>query len=111
MDVSENNGFSPQIIHFNRIFHYFHPSFWGKIPYFWKHPYVRFGEEFLASDSEALEGRVRVLEGNAVQQPQRAVQRAVLQAAFVCWCRGDGWNGRSVFARFLPRKYTFFLKK
>ena len=22
MDVSENSGFSPQIIHFNRVFHY-----------------------------------------------------------------------------------------
>ena len=38
MDVSENSGFSPQIIHFNRVFHYFHHPFWGKHPYFWKHP-------------------------------------------------------------------------
>ena len=29
MDVSENSGFSPQIIHFNRVFHYFHHPFWG----------------------------------------------------------------------------------
>ena len=28
MDVSENSGFSPQIIHFNRVFHYFHHPFW-----------------------------------------------------------------------------------
>ena len=28
MNVSENNGFSPQIIHFNRVFHYFHHPFW-----------------------------------------------------------------------------------
>ena len=28
MDVSENSGFSPQIIHFNRIFHHFHHPFW-----------------------------------------------------------------------------------
>ena len=27
----------PQIIHFNRIIHYFHHPFWGT-PYFWKHP-------------------------------------------------------------------------
>ena len=27
--VSENSGFSPQIIHFNRVFHYFHHPFWG----------------------------------------------------------------------------------
>ena len=39
------------------------------------------GEEFFATDSEALEGRARVLEGNAVQPPQRA--RAVLQAAMI----------------------------
>ena len=29
MGVSENSGFSPQIIHFNRDFHYFHHPFWG----------------------------------------------------------------------------------
>ena len=29
MDVSENSGFSPQIIHFNGVFHYFHHPFWG----------------------------------------------------------------------------------
>ena len=27
----------PQIIHFNRVFHYFHHPFWD-IPIFWKHP-------------------------------------------------------------------------
>ena len=37
MDVSENGGFSPQIIHFNGVFHY-KPSILG-YPYFWKHPY------------------------------------------------------------------------
>jgi len=35
MGVSENNG-TPQIIHFNRVFHY-KPSILG-YPYFWKHP-------------------------------------------------------------------------
>ena len=35
MDVSENSGFSPQIIHFNRVFHY-KPSILG-YPYFRKH--------------------------------------------------------------------------
>ena len=39
MDVSENRGFSPQIIHFNRVFHYFHHPFWGFSHYFWKHIY------------------------------------------------------------------------
>ena len=33
-------GFSPQIIHFNKGFHYFHHPFWGKHPYFWKHPNI-----------------------------------------------------------------------
>ncbi len=28
MGVSKNNG-TPQIIHFNRVFHYFHHPFWG----------------------------------------------------------------------------------
>ena len=35
VDVSENRGY-PQIIHFNRVFHY-KPSILG-YPYFWKHP-------------------------------------------------------------------------
>ena len=38
MGGSKNRGFSPQIIHFNRVFHY-KPSILG-YPYFWKHPYV-----------------------------------------------------------------------
>ncbi len=29
MGVSKNRGVSPQIIHFNRVFHYFHHPFWG----------------------------------------------------------------------------------
>ena len=29
MDVSKNRGFSTQIIHFNRVFHYFYHPFWG----------------------------------------------------------------------------------
>ena len=39
MGVSKNRG-TPQIIHFNRVFHYFHHPFWGFPPYFWKHPYT-----------------------------------------------------------------------
>ena len=34
MDVSENSRFSPQIIHFNRVFHYFHHPLWGFSPIF-----------------------------------------------------------------------------
>ena len=37
MGVSKNSG-TPQIIHFNRVFHYFHHPFWGLSLYFWKHP-------------------------------------------------------------------------
>ena len=37
MGVSKNNGFSPQIIHSGRVFHY-KPSILG-YPYFWKRPY------------------------------------------------------------------------
>ena len=33
MDVSENSGFSPQIIHFDRVFSIFSPSILGK-PFF-----------------------------------------------------------------------------
>ena len=39
MGVSENRGVSPQIIHFTRVFHYFHHPFWVFSPYFRKHPY------------------------------------------------------------------------
>ena len=42
MDVSENSGFSPPIIHLNRVFHY-KPSILGYL-YFWKHPYVSLRE-------------------------------------------------------------------
>ena len=31
----------PQIIYFNRVFHYFHHPFWVFSPYFWKHPYIK----------------------------------------------------------------------
>ena len=37
MDVSENSGFSPQIIHFNRVFHY-KPSILGETPLFLETP-------------------------------------------------------------------------
>ena len=64
-------------------------------------PYVRFGEEFFATEFEALEGRARVLEGNAVQPPQRA--RAVLQVPYF----GAVMGGMAeLFARFYPLKYT-----
>ena len=39
MDVSENRGFSPQIIHGLIGFSIISHSFWGT-PIFWKHPYI-----------------------------------------------------------------------
>ena len=38
-------GETPQIIHFNSVFHYFHHPFWGFSPYFWKHPYMHPGKK------------------------------------------------------------------
>ena len=38
MGVSKNRGVSPQIIHFNRVFHEINHPFLG-YPNFWKHPY------------------------------------------------------------------------
>ena len=39
--VSENSGFPPQIIHFNRVFHDFHHPFWGPTPIFGVTPKAR----------------------------------------------------------------------
>ena len=39
MGVSLNDGFSPEIINFNRVFHY-KPSILGAHPYFRKYLYV-----------------------------------------------------------------------
>ena len=60
MDVSENSEFSPQIINFNRVFHY-KPSILG-YPYFWKHPYVSnpiessvlYNQKVLATDNQKV---------------------------------------------------------
>ena len=51
MDVSENSGFSPQIIHFNRVFHY-KPIHFG-VPLFWKHPQVDDEMDYLLWFEEA----------------------------------------------------------
>ncbi len=41
MGVSKNRGVSPQIIHFNRVFHYFPHPFWRFFPRFLvQHPYT-----------------------------------------------------------------------
>ena len=40
MDVSLNGG-TPQIIHFNRVFHYFHHPFWEFSPYFWFNTHIQ----------------------------------------------------------------------
>ena len=44
MGVSKNRVFLPQIINFNRVFH-FKPSILG-YPYFWKHLYIFFNPTF-----------------------------------------------------------------
>ena len=69
VDVSENRGFSPQIIHFRRVFHYKQPSILGH-PYFWKHPCV--GHFGISTD--ALRLRHRSSLQNAPWQPS-AVER------------------------------------
>ena len=33
-------GFPPKSYHFNRVFHERNHAFWGKHPYFWKHPFI-----------------------------------------------------------------------
>ena len=41
LDVSENIGFSPQIIHLTIGFSIINTiHFGGKLPNFWKHPYI-----------------------------------------------------------------------
>ena len=40
MDGAENNGFSPQIIHFIGGCPFFFTIHFGKTPYFWKHPHL-----------------------------------------------------------------------
>ena len=43
MDVSENSGFPPQIIHKKIGFSIINHPFWGPTPIFGKHPYVKAG--------------------------------------------------------------------
>ena len=53
-EFSENSGFSPQIIHFNRVFHYFHHPFWG-IPIFGNsHTFTKYSPFQLASTAPDL---------------------------------------------------------
>ena len=49
----KNRRFSPQIIHFNRVFHYFHHPFWGvfKSPYFWVDTQIFVGHQISAKRS------------------------------------------------------------
>ena len=63
----KNMGVSPQIIHFNRVFQYFHHAFWGCPPYFWKHPYMMCpcfnvspcGAFFVQANPETLRAKFR----------------------------------------------------
>ena len=50
----KNSGFSPKIIDFNRVFHYFHHPFWGN-PIFWKHPYGSISYCFSEGDFPACQ--------------------------------------------------------
>jgi len=58
MDVSENGEFSPQFIHFNRVFHY-KPSISGYL-YFWKHPYTSLTSQQLQPKSKAKDGQQKM---------------------------------------------------
>ena len=53
MDVSKNNGKTPQIIHFNRVFPY-KPSILGVFLYFWKHPYLWVAKSMFLFDTSWL---------------------------------------------------------
>ncbi len=44
LGVSKNMGFSPQIMPFNRVFHYKPSIFGGFTPYFWKHGNFEFSK-------------------------------------------------------------------
>ena len=57
--VSENRGFSPQIIHSNRVFHYKPPSILGETPpiFGWKHP--KSSGKSIGSTSTSLGGSRR----------------------------------------------------
>ena len=83
MGVSKNSGFSPQIIHFNRVFHYFHHPFWGFSPYFWKTPV------FLAWN-------VRVPSISALPRFSGAVlERCRWESSDLLWERSD-WEAKMV---------------
>ena len=62
MGVSKNRIFSPQITHFNKVFHY-KPSILG-YPYFWKHPYENGMGTCLASLTPSMsKNRVKMCDG------------------------------------------------
>ena len=78
MDISENSGFSPQISHFNRVFHYFHHHhpFWG-IPIF--------GNTHVVVKHIALRPADAVVVAVAVAGALAAVAAAVLVPVVFWW--------------------------
>ena len=97
MDVSENSGFSPQIIHFNRVFHY-KPSVLG-YPYFGKHPYngIKIAKHFPLVQPPALPPRTVALEGgDGLKGPPRRSARTRPRVTWRRWwwesTPWDGWH-------------------
>ena len=70
-----------QIIHFNRVFDYFHHPFWGIYPYFWKHPYI---------DELCLLG---------IFIKTKPFQKTLDPRKFPCLCHGQRPSQRAKFAR------------
>ena len=54
MDVSENSGVSPPIIHFNKVFHY-KPSIWGTPICGNIHIEIRYTQRYINTGPELLE--------------------------------------------------------
>ena len=64
LGVSKNSGFSPQIIHLNRVFHYFRHPFWGTT--ILGNPWGKPLSIFKLGTSSALQCRFRCLSSCAL---------------------------------------------
>ena len=96
MGVSENGGFSPQIIHFNVVFHY-KSSILG-YPYFWKRPYL-----VMLSNIENLEIKCWCDSWSAIKL-QYLVRRWCSYGWFQCsYLDFDNFNTQHVNGMFFPR--------
>ena len=121
---SENSGFSPQIIHLNRVFHYFHHPFWGTTIF--GNTHIVLQSRFLDSNlvtqagyhkvfcSVAVRGGVNVLtfpEGHWMGTETRQVHQDRKMAVYLvnhCWWLKSGkltsWGKGS----WNPIIYTWF---